>query len=456
MKSLIRIPVRKLSVSHQGWMRSWPKPDYGPMEVQRSVLLNGMRVAAAKPLGSQIGACTVMYQAGSRFEDDDYLGVSHFLRAASCASSCAFSGYTKMRYMSQQGASLTCTSDRQSIAYTLRCPVTTFSEMKCFLLDTVLRNCFKEWEMDDLKPMIKDDLHRIHPEQRVIDLAQKACWAGPLGNSLFCLDCRIGNITGDHLNSFTSYHYKTDHCTVASVGVPFEETMKMAEAIEPRREKPPPRPHVPSFPRRGFELFDLGPCADTWICVVVPGCGTNDLANLIKHSIIAHACGTVNVQDGSHHMDRTPQQPLGLMSGEDVHTTYRAFNISYYDTGVFGIVAKTRAHTAWNVATAAAEFLTNVGDLNFKQIDVGKKRLKVSLALHDEHCVKLTEGLALQLASGFQIDSAKTSMTMIDQITNDEISCTAKSLSDKYKDMAIAVVGDVGRVPHNKELICGF
>lgn len=40
-----------------------------------------------------------------------------------------------------------------------------------------------------------------------------------------------------------------------------------------------------------------------------------------------------------------------------------------------GIVARTRACTAWKVAVAASEFLTNVGDLNFKQIDVGKKRL---------------------------------------------------------------------------------
>nr|XP_021196906.2 cytochrome b-c1 complex subunit 2, mitochondrial [Helicoverpa armigera] len=455
MKSFLRIPLRSFSVSQQGWSPTC-KPDYGPMDVQRSVLLNGMRVAAAKPLGAQIGACTVMYQAGSRYEEDEYLGASHFIRAASCASSCAFSGYTKMRYMTQQGASLKCTSDRQSIAYTLRCPVTTFSEMKCFLLDTVLRNCFKEWEMEDLKPLIKDDLHRIHPQQRVIDLAQTACWGGPLANSMYCHECRIEGITGELLNSYTSYHYKTDHCTVASVGVPFEETMKMAEAIEPRREKPPSRPHVQSRARRGFEYYDMGPCTDTWICVVVPGCGTCDLPSLLKHSIIAHACGTGNVQDGSHHMDRTPQQPLGLMSGEDVHTTYRAFNISYADTGVFGIVAKTRSNTAWNVAIAASEFLTNVGDLNFKQIDVGKKRLKVSLAIHDDYCTKLTEGLALQLANGFQIDSAKTSMNMIDQITNDEISGTAQSLSSKYRDMAIAVVGDVARVPHDKELICGF
>ena len=78
-------------------------------------------------------------QAGSRHEIDDSIGACHFLRAASCASSCAFSGFTKMRYMAQKGASVTCTTDRQTITYTLRSPIDYFSEMKCYLLDIVLR-----------------------------------------------------------------------------------------------------------------------------------------------------------------------------------------------------------------------------------------------------------------------------------------------------------------------------
>ncbi|KAH9640202.1 hypothetical protein HF086_008438 [Spodoptera exigua] len=306
-----------------------------------------------------------------------------------------------MRYVSQHGSSITCTSDRQSIAYTLRCPVSAFAEMKCFLLDTVIRCWFKEWEMEDLKPMIRDDLHRIHPEKRVIDLAQKACWGGPLNNSIYCESSRIDSMTGEILSNYTEWNFKTDHCS------------------------------------RYIFHFIFIRC-------------------LLQHAIIAHACGTGNMQDGTHVLDRTPEHPLGLMSGDDVHTTYRAFNLSYYETGIFGILARTRAHTAWDVAKAAAEFLSNVGDLSCDQIEIGKKRLKVSLAIHDDDCVRMAEGLALQVASGYQIDSAKNSMTMIDEISKYEIANTARCLSCKYQDMAIAVVGDIGRVPHNRELVCGL
>lgn len=57
-----RFLTRQFSIGHADWGVCWPKPDYGPMDVMRSDLMNGTKVASAKPLGSQIGACTIMYQ----------------------------------------------------------------------------------------------------------------------------------------------------------------------------------------------------------------------------------------------------------------------------------------------------------------------------------------------------------------------------------------------------------
>ncbi|CAB3254025.1 unnamed protein product [Arctia plantaginis] len=449
----LMISFRQFSLTRGEWSKCMPKPDYGPVEVQRSRLMNGVKVAAAKPFGAQIGSCTIMYQAGSRYEEDDEIGATHFLRAISAASSQGYSSFAKARYLPQHGASITCTSDRQSISFTLRCPISTFPDLKNYLLDTAVRACYKDWEIDDLKPIIWDDLHRIHPEQRVMDLAQRACWGGPLSNSMFCEYERIDTMVGENLLSFANRNMRTNCCTVASVGVPFEETLKVAEMVESRRDLPPERPCVQSFPRRGYEVYDLGPNSATWIAVVVPGCGTTDIRCLTKHAIVAAACGTGNMAMSNHSMDSTPQTPLGLMSGGDVYTSYKAFNISYNDTGVFGILAKTRPVSAWNVAMAASEFLANVGDLNFKQIEIGKQRLKLGIALNDEDCVKLGEGVALQLANNVQMDNAKDAMALVDSITPDEISCVAKFLAAKKNDMALAVVGDISCVPHDRELI---
>lgn len=58
-----------LSVSGRNWNTvCGSKPDYGPVDVQRSYLLNGIGVVGAKTFGGQICACTIMYQVTKNFK----------------------------------------------------------------------------------------------------------------------------------------------------------------------------------------------------------------------------------------------------------------------------------------------------------------------------------------------------------------------------------------------------
>ncbi|XP_068622810.1 cytochrome b-c1 complex subunit 2, mitochondrial-like [Battus philenor] len=440
-------------IGEEGDSQENSQKPYGPKQVQRSHMLNGIQVAAVHPLGSQMGACTVMFQAGSRVERDGELGATHFIRAMSGSSGRAYSGYGKMRTLHQRGCYLTCSSDRQSIAYTLRCPLDDFSEMKYYLLDTAARCCFHEWELEDIKPFIKDNLVRIHPKQRLLDLLQRALWGGPLGNSMFCEEDRIGHMTTDHLKGYMT-NFGTKNCSIASFGLPFEETMKLAESLsmEFTYDKTCGREPMTSFPRGDCEYYDLGQGSDTWVAVGVPGAGTSDICSTLKHALVAMACGVDYAQVGQHTLDRIAQTPLCSMA-DDLYTEYRAFNISYSETGLFGVMARTRPSTAEKVARVVVAFLSNVDKLNADHIDVAKKRLKLNLALHEEDCVQVAEGMALQIANDVQIDGTQQYFSIIDSIPNEEILLTANEISSKQSYMAIAVVGDTSAVPPDVDLI---
>lgn len=75
----------------------------------------------------------------------------------------------------------------------------------------------------------------MNPEERIIDLIQKAFWAGPLANSIYCEDERIDDMSGELLNKYVNTYFKSTNCCVASVGIPFEETMMLADKIDTRR-----------------------------------------------------------------------------------------------------------------------------------------------------------------------------------------------------------------------------
>ncbi|XP_063540089.1 cytochrome b-c1 complex subunit 2, mitochondrial-like [Cydia strobilella] len=430
------------------------KPDYGPLEIGRCTLRNGIQLVSARPFGAPMAACTILYQSGSRFEYDDQLGATHFLRTCSNTAGCSYTTFSKTRVLQQLGSYITVNSDRQSVAFTLRCPVPAFHDVKYYLLDIAARTCFRQHEIDAYKPQLKRDLQNIHPEVLVMDLIQKACWGGGLNNSVFCEKERIDSMSSTELDVFSALHMRSDTCAVGSYGLPHDEVMAFAEMIEYKRELPvSPRCYPPSFARGGFEYHDLGPDSDTWIAVAVPGCGNTDLPCLMSHNIIASACGTGNNSRGQHDEDRVPQPPLGGYA-TDVSTMFRAFNISYADSGVFGILVKTRSCNACSAALIAASFLKKLGELTAYQICIGKQRLKLDIALQEEDCVSISEGMALQAACCARLDNAYETIKLLNTVTDQEVFATAKCLASKCNKMAVAVVGDVQAVSHDRELLC--
>lgn len=81
-------------------------------------------------------------------------------------------------------------------------------------------------------PYVHEDLYRISPEQRVMDLVQKACFTGGLSNSVFCEENRIYDMTTHTIDAFVNKYFLTSTCTIGSYGVPFEEVLKVASLVD--------------------------------------------------------------------------------------------------------------------------------------------------------------------------------------------------------------------------------
>ncbi|XP_026317373.1 cytochrome b-c1 complex subunit 2, mitochondrial-like isoform X1 [Hyposmocoma kahamanoa] len=431
----------------------WPKSDYGPVDVHRSSFLNGLKVAAVKPMGAQICCCTVMFSVGSRCEADDELGVSHFLRTASSLTGCSSSGFIRSRLIQEKGAYLSVNSDRQTVCYTLRCPYYLFNELKCYLLDCGPRNFYLQHELDEIMPCVHEDLYRISPEQRVMDLIQKACFTGGLSNSVYCEESRIYDMTTDTIDAFVNKYFQPMTCTIGSYGVPFEEILKMASMVDSGKSNRPKSCKCPqrSNFRSGFESYDLGIGAPTYVAIAVPSCGTCDFSTLLAYSILAHSCGAGNsLTPGCQ--DLTPQTPLSLLGDGDPHTEFKAFNISYMECGIFGILIKSPSETIRCAAFRAAEFLFNLRCIDCNTIEIGRRRLKVGLNISEYDCMAYSEGLALQIANDIVLDSAKDFSNELDRVSVERVRYLANAVSYNACNMGVAVVGDVGKAPHDGEL----
>lgn len=81
-------------------------------------------------------------------------------------------------------------------------------------------------------PYVHEDLYRISPEQRVMDMIQTACFTGGLANSIYCDEKRINGMTTDTIDAFVNKYFVTRTCTIGSYGIPFEEVLKIASLVD--------------------------------------------------------------------------------------------------------------------------------------------------------------------------------------------------------------------------------
>ncbi|KAG7300073.1 hypothetical protein JYU34_015607 [Plutella xylostella] len=463
------IPSRRVATSARA--RSLPQPDYGPAEIRRSELSNGIKMAVAQPWGAPMAACTIMYRAaGSRFEADSSLGASHFLRACSDCSGRGSSGYLKTRDLMQHGAALACSTDRQTVSYTLTCVPSDFQHLKYYLLDAACRCSYPQHEIDDRKDQIRGDLTRISPDVRVMDLVQKAAFKGGLSNSTFCVRERIDAMSQCVLTTYVAERFRTCDLAIGSFGLGFDEVMKLAESVDIRKSKSPADPR--SAWRAGQESHDMGRDADTYIALAVPGAGTQDFgreagklrlpptnlsphlpSSLLKLAILSSALGSGSMTS-NHELDVSTELPVDYLVDGDVFTSYSTFNLSYSDAGIFGVLAKTRACSAASVAHKAASFLRDIGQIDLASIDAGKRRLQLNLSLHYSDPASMAEDLAFQCGAGAAVDGAKDAIAKIHATDPSDVKQMAVELPASIKTtLAMAVVGDVPVTPFREEII---
>lgn len=108
-------------------------------------------------INSSINICCI-YRAGSRNETADNLGVTHLLRNCAGLSTKNVSQFLITRNIQQVGASLTATSDRETISYTLEGTKSAVDKVLPFLTEVATQQVFKPWEVSDTIPRLHLDI----------------------------------------------------------------------------------------------------------------------------------------------------------------------------------------------------------------------------------------------------------------------------------------------------------
>ncbi|KAJ8716136.1 hypothetical protein PYW08_013421 [Mythimna loreyi] len=425
-------------VSTRGYAQAAPAFNRD-VKISKTILPNKTFVAAFDN-GSPVTRVTIAFKAGSRYEPQSELGLAHVLRSAAGLSTKNSSAFITARKLAQIGASVSASGDREFVYYTLETTQDNVDEAVALLNKLVSGQEFRAWELDDNLPRLKFDIAALPPQVRAVDLLHKAAYRRGLGNSLFISPKKIGKISSESLQHYAGNLLTAANCAVTVVGDTQERANLIAQNLQLGSGDFKFESNTKYY---GGELRKEmgGDLAHVALAVQGAQAGTPQALAL---AIAAKALGSGPVTKWG-----ASNSPLAKAIGNVGPFAAAGFNVSYSDSGLFGVVLSVPKDEANNAVKVCGNFLKKAS-LSPDAIKAGKSQLKVQVLSEADSGSSLAESLAAQ---GFYTGNVKSPADIakdIDAISANDIQSALSAAAANKVSMGAA--GNLAFVPYVDEL----
>ncbi|OSD03324.1 mitochondrial processing peptidase [Trametes coccinea BRFM310] len=199
--------------------------------VRISTLPNGLRVATESTPGhfSSVG---LYVDAGSRYEQPDELGVSHFLDRMAFKTTRNRSEEQMAADIDALGGQILCSSARESIMYQSSHFHQGTPLALSLISDTVLNPAFSREELEAQREAARYELREVSskPEMILPEVLHDVAYGGEgLGNPLLCPEERIDLIDENLMRRFMKKWYTPERMVIAGAGMDHEELVDLAD-----------------------------------------------------------------------------------------------------------------------------------------------------------------------------------------------------------------------------------
>uniref|UniRef100_T1GNW2 Peptidase M16 N-terminal domain-containing protein n=1 Tax=Megaselia scalaris TaxID=36166 RepID=T1GNW2_MEGSC len=411
----------------------------GKTEIKSATLPNKLVVATAS---SQIPVTrvSVVFRAGSRNEEYETLGASHYLKAAAGLTTNNATTFGITRNIQQIGGNLTATNDRELVTVTVESTADKLDTALKFLDAAVTSPAFKPWELEDSIPRIRSLKKDGSAIDRAINLSRLR---DTLGNSVYCPKHQIGKISSESLLHYFSQNCTTNRAAVVGVGIDQNVLQGFAQNLdlESGAGKMCPAKYHGGDSRKD-KSGNL-----THIALVGEGGSVASLKEALAFAILGQALG-----GGASTKRGNVNGPLGKAIAAAVGNTsasYSSYNVSYSDSGLCGAIMTVESGVAGKAIESAAKVLKS-GSVSEQDFNRGKALLK-AIILGNADCPSATlESLARQAAIIGDITSTSDIVSLIDSISKSDVDSAASKVA--RSKLSLGAVGNLRCVPYASDL----
>jgi len=203
---------------------------------ERTVLANGLRIVSSTMPHTRSVSVGLYVGAGSRYEDDELAGVSHFLEHM------LFKGTTKRptaQEISEEiegvGGVMNAATDKELTVYWAKVGDQHFERCMDVLADALLNSVFEPEEIEKERQVIIEELAMTEdsPGDLAALLIDEVLWPDqPLGRDVGGSQKSVAKITREQILGFVERHYTPQNTVLAVAGnVTHAEVVRLADRL---------------------------------------------------------------------------------------------------------------------------------------------------------------------------------------------------------------------------------
>uniref|UniRef100_A0A336M3F9 CSON011523 protein n=1 Tax=Culicoides sonorensis TaxID=179676 RepID=A0A336M3F9_CULSO len=405
----------------------------------KTTTLPSKLVVASCESNSPVSRISIVFRAGSRNETPETLGASHLLRIAAGLSTKNATGFAITRNLQEVGGNLSCTTDREVVAYNVEVTRDKLETGLKFLEAAVTGQVFKPWELGDNAYRVKEDIKRVTDCVKAIELVHEASFAGGLGNSIFCPKHNAGKLSSETLQHYFSSTCTANRCAVVGVGIDHQILVGYAQSLGLDTGAGP----------EGTTTY-VGPSEIRWdkggrsasVAVATQGAGWKDQKDALAHAVLQYAAGV-----GPYTKRGADNGALTKQIGDGA--TAKTLNACYSDTGLFGFVVSGEAKAVGKAVEAGVKALKS-GSVSDDDVKRGKESLKAAVAYALETEAGLVDVLGQQAAIVGSVQGLDATCSAIDSISASDVKSVARKLAGQK--VSVGAVGNLANVPRVNQL----
>ena len=406
------------------------------MSVQVTRLASGLVVVTDAMPHLETAALGVWVGCGSRNEEADEQGISHFLEHM------AFKGTTRRtpRQIAEEieavGGELNAATGVEMTAYYARTLKSDVPLALDILSDILTAPAFDPDEITREKNVIAQEIGAMEdaPDDLVFEYLQAAAFPDqPVGRSILGTRATVRSFDGKRLKAYLTRHYRAPDTVIAAAGA-VDHRMVVAEAE--RRFVPFGRDAGPAAPRttfRGSVRVEPQDLEQVHIALALEGVPQRD-PSIFSLQVFTNALGG----GMSSRLFQEVRELRGLC-----YAIY-AFHVAYSDTGMFGLYAGTDvADAAELMRVVVGEIAAAADGLAEAEVARVKAQMKAGLLMALESSSARAEQLARHIHIYGRPMPLEEIVAQIDAVTVESARAAGRALIARGRP-AVAALGPAG------------